>query len=193
MPLATWLIERHQIDFPLMRGRARRLDDGSTVSPRQLSDLCELFARDELLRQTRADGAREALAAFAEAGDVVILTNIPDRHRDARVQQFAAHGMHYPIQCNQGLKGAAVARLVGDRPAVFIDENDAHHADVSKAAPHVSRLQLIADPRIADLTPASHHAHARHNRWDAANTYSVEALELVSRSTMQDLAKANPN
>ncbi len=171
----SWLDEAHDIDFALDRhdfSEAMRLrPSGDLVPQAQMWELLDGFFPGEMARQTLVPHAREALARLAEVADIVVLTNIRDHCQTARVKQLAAFGIHHRVQCNQGGKGAPVARLVeehGASVAVFVDDLAVHHASVAEAAPHVHRLHMVSEPQMAPHVPPAPHAHARIDDWREA-------------------------
>ena len=88
-----------------------------------------------------------------------------------RVDQLANHGIHHEVVCNRGGKGSPVSALVerhSASAAVFIDDLAVHHASVAKHAPDVWRLHMIAEPRLAAITPPAPDAHARIDDWPTA-------------------------
>lgn len=163
-PVSEWLAAEHGIDQPLSgRGACYRLD-GASVPASELGRLMRLFAETQLHRQTLVEGAKEGLAALAAFGDVVILTNIPAIFHKARVEQLARHGIRYHVQCNSGLKGSAVVKLIEcyqPPSSTFIDDHPTHHDDVARCAPTVRCVQLIGDP---DLARVLRHPSAPHQR-----------------------------
>ena len=121
-----------------------------------------LAAARHLLRQRDASPARssparvEALRAIGARRDIVILTNIGDQYRANRVAQLERFDIRHRVLCNQGGKGRPVAELIAEmRPSatVFVDDLPVHHESVAKHAPGVWRLHMIAEPRIAAITP----------------------------------------
>lgn len=170
----TWLRESHDIafapnggDFATSMTRA----DGSRPTRDEMWGLLGQFFPAEMERQTLVPYAREALAAIAETAEIVILTNLSDACRTARIDQLAAFGIAHRVECNQGGKGDPVARLVaehGDPVTIFVDDLAVHHESVARHAPHVHRLHMIAEPSLAvDVLPAPA-AHARIDDWREA-------------------------
>ena len=171
----TWLGEAHEIDFAPDGGdfaTAMKRRDGGTLSRDEMWGLLDGFFPAEMARQTLVPHAREALADIARAADIVILTNLQDHCRDARIDQLAAHGIAHRVECNQGGKGGPVARLVaehGASVAVFVDDLAVHHESVARHAPAVHRLHMVSEPAMAPNVPPAPHAHARIDDWrDAA-------------------------
>lgn len=167
----VWLRERHDIQFQMGEpdfAHALTRPDGSAVPRDEMWALVNGFFPGEMERQTLVPGAGEALAALAAEADIVILTNLGDHCRDARIEQLAVHGIRHRVETNQGGKGSPVARLIAEyRPSatVFVDDLAVHHESVAKHAPEVHRLQVIAEPAMAENIPPAPHAHARIDDW----------------------------
>ncbi|WP_294251095.1 HAD family hydrolase [uncultured Sphingomonas sp.] len=176
-----WLGDNHDIDFALngseFEGAMRRRGDGSTLEGPEMWALLDGFFPGEMDRQTLVPHAREALARIAEVADIVVLTNLQDHCRDHRISQLANHGIVHRVECNQGGKGAPVARLVeehGASVAVFVDDLATHHESVAKHAPDVFRLHMVAEPSLAPKVPPAPHAHARIDDWREAQAWILE-------------------
>ena len=173
----TWLRESHDIafapnggDFATSMTRA----DGSRPTREEMWGLLGQFFPAEMERQTLVPYAREALAAIAETAEIVILTNLSDACRTARIDQLAAFGIAHRVECNQGGKGDPVARLVaehGDPVTIFVDDLAVHHESVARHAPHVHRLHMIAEPSLAVDVPPAPAAHARIDDWREAQAW----------------------
>lgn len=115
-------------------------------------------------------GAAAALASLSERAQVVVLSNIPLPHRDARRRALKRHGMDYPMIANEGTKGPAVEELIrrAQAPAVFLDDIPHNHTSVREHAEDVFRLHFVADTRLARLIPPAEHSHARADTWPEA-------------------------
>lgn len=174
---AAWAAEAHGLHFDLDNpGSAGALRDagGALVPAERIWPLLDLFFDKEMHRQHIVPGAFEALAAIAEAADIVILTNIGDQYRANRIAQLEAFDIRHRVLCNRGGKGRPVAELIGEmKPpvAVFVDDLAHHHRSVAKHAPGVWRLQMIAEPRLAVITPKAADAHARIDAWGEARRW----------------------
>jgi hypothetical protein len=178
---AEWLDEEHRIHFALdtgqFSGALRRHSTGEVIADEQIWILLWDFFRTEMGRQTLAPGALEALGRIGEVADIVILTNLVDEAHPWRVEQLARHGIAHEVVCNQGGKGPPVRSLVErHRPSTtaFIDDLAFHHDSVAEHAPAVWRLHMIAEPRIALVTPPAEHAHARIDDWPTACDWILE-------------------
>jgi hypothetical protein len=176
----SWLDEAHDIEFDLSHhdwSRAMRPRDGRELTPEAMWGYLDGFFPAEMARQTLVPHAREALAALADLADIVVLTNLRDHCQSHRVAQLAEHGIVHRVVCNQGGKGGPVARLAEEHGAsvvVFVDDLSQHHESVASAAPHVHRLHMVSEPRMAAHVPQAPFAHARIDDWREAQAW-IEA------------------
>lgn len=178
----AWLGEHHQIDFALGGGgdfatSMTRRADRSTIPREEMWELLGGFFPSEMGRQTLVPHAREALAKLAAIADIVVLTNLGDHCRDARIEQLAEHNIHHRVECNQGGKGDPVSRLVaefGNPVTVFVDDLAVHHESVARHAPQVFRLHMVAEPDLAPSVPPAPFAHARIDDWREAEAWIAE-------------------
>jgi len=178
----VWLRERHDIAFDMSGGdfsRALKRADGSLVERDAMWALLDGFFPAEMERQTLVPGAAEALKALSAEAEIVILTNLGDHCRDARIAQLARFGIEHRVVTNQGGKGDPVARLIDElRPsaAVFVDDLAVHHESVARHAPQVHRLHLVSEPELAPHIPPAPFAHARIDDWETAQGWIAERL-----------------
>jgi hypothetical protein len=167
----TWLREHHDIAFEMAGGdfaNAMKRADGGSVAREEMWALLDGFFPGEMSRQTLVPHAREALVAIAEVADIVILTNLNDHCREARIAQLATHGIAHRVETNQGGKGDPVARLVaehGNPVTVFVDDLAVHHESVARHAPGVHRLHMVSEPELAVHIPPAPAANARIDDW----------------------------
>lgn len=175
-----WLHEAHEIDFALGRpdfSSAMRDKDDQPLEQERMWALLNSFFDTEMQRQTLVPHVLESLGKIGEVADIVILTNLMDCHREGRIEQLAAHGIHHHVICNQGGKGARVHDLITEyapSSAVFVDDLHIHHESVAKRAPEVWRLHMISEPLIAGNHPKAEHAHARIDTWPEAADWIFE-------------------
>jgi hypothetical protein len=173
----VWLREAHDISFDMAGGdfvNAMKRADGAAVAQAEMWALLDGFFPGEMERQTLVPHAAEVLGRIAEVADIVILTNLGDHCRDARVAQLAAHGIAHRVETNSGGKGDPVSRLVAEYGApvtVFVDDLAVHHDSVARHAPGVHRLHMVSEPGLAlHIAPAAH-AHARIDDWLSAEQW----------------------
>lgn len=179
----AWLGSDHEIDFiPDMDDFSRSMrwrETGTVVEKDRIWSLLDLFFETQMHRQTLVPDALEALGTIGEVADIVILTNLGDQFHPHRVAQLESHGIRHHVICNQGGKGAAVARLLAERApgaCVFVDDIPAHHASVAQHAPDTWRLHMIADAQIAGMMAPAPAAHARIDDWAAARHWILDRL-----------------
>jgi FMN phosphatase YigB (HAD superfamily) len=179
---AEWVAQAHGLSFDLTApgfAEALRGADGKALAPAQIWPLLDGFFAREMHRQNVVPGAAEALAAIGERADIVILTNIGDEYEAGRVEQLERFGIRHRILCNRGGKGRPLRELVETmRPsaAIFIDDLAIHHQSAAEHAPHVWRLHMIAEPRLAAHTPPSPFAHARIDDWRDATPWILARM-----------------
>jgi hypothetical protein len=177
-PFCGWLASDHGIAFDLSGGNFAKamtwIASGDPVPQDEMWRLLELFFDQEMHRQHPIAGAVEALAAIADHADIVVLTNLKDHRREARAHQLAGHGLNLRVFTNQGPKGPALKAILDEyQPsrAVFIDDIAQHHGSVAEMLPHVHRLHLCGEPRVAPHIACAHaagHADARIDDWQNA-------------------------
>ncbi|QGP80330.1 HAD family hydrolase [Sphingobium sp. CAP-1] len=183
VPFGQWLDETHAVHFDMReRGFAEALRHKDSGEPLERAHVWELllgFFETEMHRQAPIAGAVEALHRLSAVADIEVLTNITERHQQARAEQLAAHGLHLPVHWNQGGKGRPLADIVAARApgvALFIDDLAEHHHSVATHAPGVWRLHLVGEPEIAGQVPPAPYAHARIDDWAAAEQWIIQKL-----------------
>jgi hypothetical protein len=172
---AEWLTEAHGYEFRLESSSfAEAIRDRATGAPveaERIWPLLDQFFDGEMHRQNLVPGAMEALRAIGEMADIVVLTNVGDRHEAARIEQLARFEINHRVLCTRGGKGRPVVELLDELEpsvAVFVDDLAVHHQSVAELAPEVWRLQLIAEPTVACHMPPAPCAHARIDAWEEA-------------------------
>jgi hypothetical protein len=177
-PFRDWLDEAHGVEFRMVGNdfaqALRHKDSGELVEPAAIWPLLTAFFDTEMHRQYPIAGAVTAMATLADHADVVILTNLTDRHNEARRIQLADNGIHARVFTNQGPKGPALRAILDEyrpRRAVFIDDIANHLGSAAELAPEIDRLHLCGEPMLAPLIACGHrlgHAHARIDDWETA-------------------------
>lgn len=177
-PFSDWLGEAHDIEFSLIGNEFHkamtRRSSGEKVEAEEVWPLLNGFFDSEMHRQFPIAGSVAAIAALAEHADVVVLTNLQDHRAENRTRQLSDHGINLRVFTNQGPKGPALQAILEEyQPsrALFIDDLAQHHGSVAATAPHVDRLHLCGEPRIAQHIVCAHkagHAHARIDTWEHA-------------------------
>ncbi|WP_088309158.1 hypothetical protein [Novosphingobium sp. B 225] len=186
VPFGEWLEESQPVSFKLIGndfGNAiRHKDSGEPIDPAEIWKLLNLFFDNEMHRQSPIAGAVGSINTLAEHADVVILTNLHDKHNAARQRQLADHGMPYRVFTNQGPKGPALQAILDEyqpSKAVFIDDLAQHHGSAAELVPHIDRLHLCGEPTLAPHIKCGFeagHAHARIDTWEHALPWLLSRL-----------------
>lgn len=171
-PFRDWLRAHREIDYRIesfaLMGNMRHVADGRAVTPAEFGELLRGFFAEGQQSQPPIAGAVAAVNRLAADMDVVVLTNIPERWRDLRLQHLRALGFDVPVVANDGPKGPMVKQLAGGRPAVFVDDLPPHLASAAAHAPGVGRLHMVGEEILRDFIPAADTADARIDLWTDA-------------------------
>ncbi len=101
---------------------------------------------------------------------VIVLTNLPGRHREYRATNLARLGLNFPLVINIGRKGPAMRALaegVG-APVFFLDDSPRHIESVAETAPDVVCLHFVGDERLAAIVEPAPQSHHRTDDWRSA-------------------------
>ena len=186
-PFRDWLGASQGVDFELKGNNfaeaMRWKDSGEQVGEKEIWSLLRGFFDTEMHRQHPITGSVEAMGTLGEKADVVILTNLHDRHRDMRFDQLAGHGIDARVFTNQGPKGPALKAIVEEYApsrAIFIDDLAQHHRSAREHAPGITTLHFCGEPSIAPAIDCAHisgNAEARIDTWDEALPWLLAQLE----------------
>ena len=162
-----------------LSGNIRRRDDDSTVDHEVVKGHLEEFFAAHAHEMKPVPGAAEALAGLSRRAQIVILTNVPLRQREARRRSLAGHGMDYPVIANIGGKGAPVRQMAGrvEAPVFFLDDIPRNHTSVALAAERVLRLHFVADRRLAEMLEPAEDSHYRADDWPSARAIIERVLD----------------
>ncbi|MBO6716661.1 MAG: hypothetical protein JJ913_01755 [Rhizobiaceae bacterium] len=119
------------------------------------SELIDGFYASQADWQTMTEGASDALASFANAVEIVLLTAMPHRHRDVRRRHLRSLGLDYPLLTTEASKGPAIAALRGpaERAVAFVDDMPNNLASVGRHVPEAHLFHLMADNSLRELMP----------------------------------------
>ncbi|MFN3516473.1 MAG: HAD family hydrolase [Novosphingobium sp.] len=186
VPFGEWLEETQPVSFKLIGNdfskAIRDKQSGEPVEPMEIWRLLNLFFDNEMHRQHPIAGAVGAINTLQDHADVVILTNLADKHNEARARQLAEHGIEARVFTNQGPKGPALQAILDEyKPskAVFIDDLAQHHGSAAEVVPHIDRLHLCGEPTLAPHITCGFqagHAHARIDNWEHALPWLLSRL-----------------
>ncbi len=161
-----------------IHGNVKHKASGEPVADEAVSDLLKAFFASETRHLDAVPGAARALEDLGARAQIVILSNLPETSREARIENLADHGIRYPVVAGKGPKGEIVKRMVApDQRVVFVDDLPPHLSSVAAETPHVRRLHFIADRRLAKLMPASPDAHRRIDDWPTAAQWIASVID----------------
>lgn len=182
-----WLEQTQDVDFRLeghdFANAMRRRGSDKPLSEKEMWRLLNGFFETQMHRQTPIPGAVDAIGSLCEVADVVVLTNLPDHRREARMRQLADHGISLRVFTNLGPKGPALKAILDEyQPtrSFFIDDLAQHHASAAQEVPDIFRLHLVGEPSVAPHVPCAReqgYAHARIDHWDNALPWLRERLD----------------
>jgi len=138
-----------------LNGNVFSLTDGGETPEEEVARLLEAFFAGQEDWQTPVVEAAESLKRLSGQADIVFLTAMPPRHRDARRSLLSRHGFHYPMIATEAAKGPAVQALHGarDLPVVFIDDIFVNLHSVRKHVPETLLVNLMANDTFRALAP----------------------------------------
>jgi len=148
-------------------GLSNNIKSRETNQPVKVPTLIDDFFAAETPHIEAADGAAASLASLADMAQIMVLTNLPFEHKQARIDNLKSHGMDYPVVVNSGLKGPAV-RWLADKinaPVFFLDDIPHNVNSVAEDAPEVHCIHFIADARLQKLIDKADGATARFDTW----------------------------
>lgn len=143
-----------------------------------MKDLLADFFATSTRDMTPVPGAAAALAALADQAQIVILTNMPEAHREDRLSALERHNMSYPVVANDGAKGAAAAALSerAGNPVFFLDDLPPNISSVRRGVPHATIIHFIGDIRLAKLLGPAPDCDHRIDDWVEAQRVIEETI-----------------
>ncbi len=123
--------------------------------------------------------APAALEELQEHAQAVVLTNLPYRLRDARINALRDNGISIPVILNEGTKAPAVAALAErtSKTSYFIDDLPSHHAEAAIHAPAVKRILFVGDKRLDRMLDEIREADFRARSWKDVIAYVTSTIE----------------
>lgn len=160
-----------------LNGNIRHKSDNQPLAEDKIGPALMSFFEEETERLEMIDGAASALDTLSTQGDVVMLTNLPSRFRDARIANLRSHGIAFPVVTNSGPKGPAIAALAASHaaPVVFIDDNNGYLKSAAEHVPHTNIVHFMQDERFGRHVPHEDHVHHRTDNWPDAHAH-IEAV-----------------
>ena len=136
-------------------GNVTHSSTGAQLENEQVTELMDEFFKLQADWQPVTAGAAEALASFGGEAEIILLTMMPHRHRDARRAHLDALGLTFPLLTTEMAKGPAIRRLRGPsgRPVAFVDDQPRNLASARETVHDTHLFHLMADTSIRHMLP----------------------------------------
>lgn len=156
-----------------LNGNVKYKETGNPVIDEDLRQHFADFFDQEAHRLEAIEGAASALASLARGANVLMLTNLPDQYREARIANLDNHGMPYPVIANQGPKGPAVRTIAQDhdQPIVFVDDIPNYLRSVRDYCPDVHLVHFMQDDRFGRHVPPLDYVSLRADNWTETHSH----------------------
>lgn len=161
-----------------LNGNVVSLSDGAPAPAEMVSALLDGFFEAQETWQTPAHLAAETIGSLAGEAEIVMLTAMPHRYRDARRQLLDREGFPYPLLTTEAAKGPAISQLRGEtaRPVAFVDDIPHNLASVRKSLPDAGLIHLMAHQGMRSLLPPLGDGIAIAESWPDAGRLAREIL-----------------
>lgn len=170
---------RLHADSWALEGNIRRAD-GTAIAGEAFLQLLERFFAERTHAMPLLEGAAEALHGLARKGaQVVLLSNIPHAHFQARRRNLLGHGLDFPLLTNSGPKGPAVRALASmvRAPVAFMDDHpDFLHSAHELLPGRVHLLHFVPDSPFTPHLPPLEAPHVVVRDWAEAGAVLERSL-----------------
>ncbi|MEW6630923.1 MAG: hypothetical protein AB1440_08660 [Pseudomonadota bacterium] len=163
-----------------LTGNIAETANGRLIEQAEVTALLGEFFDAQADWQTVTDGAAEALAMLGERAEIVMLTAMPHRHRDARRAHLDALGLNYPLLTTEMAKGPAIAKLRGAkrRPVAFVDDQPSNLLSGRSSVADAHLFHLMADNSLRAFLPPTPDDIVAVDDWREATPLIARALGL---------------
>lgn len=146
---------------------AIRRANGVVADPDETFDLVHGFIDRETRHQPIIAGAHLALSDLAKQAQIVVLSNVPQRRYQDRLENLRDHGLGFALVANSGPKGPALATLTSgmNAPVAFVDDSPTQIESAAEHADHIHRIHFTGCPVIKRVLPEVTCANATPDNW----------------------------
>jgi hypothetical protein len=182
----TGFLNARQLDLKTtslrLHGNVIEIETGTALANERVTELLGEFYEVQANWQTAAERAAPAIAALADQVEIVLLTAMPHRHRDARRAHLDLLGFHYPLVTTERAKGPAIRQLRGDhpRPIAFVDDMLHNLLSVQATVPDAHLFHLMMHPEFRAMLPPLPEGVVAVEDWDDAASKIAAALGVHS-------------
>ena len=130
--------------------------------------------------QIPAETAAATVADLSENAEIVMLTAMPHRFRDARRRLLDRNGFPYPLLTTETAKGPAISRLRGQilRPVAFVDDIPHNLMSVREHVPDAGLVHLMVHEEMRALLPPLDSSIWAADSWSDAGEFIREHLNV---------------
>lgn len=110
---------------------------------------------------------------------IIILTNIPVKHRKDRITCFKNKDLHYPVITNINSKGPTIREIISnyDNKVFFVDDMIFNLKSANEYVPKVKLIHYVSDKRLAKLIKTPEAISSKAESWD--EIYNILKNELA--------------
>jgi hypothetical protein len=139
----------------------------------EIGTLLERFFEARVGSLDVIDGASDGLHMFASEASIIMLTNMPHKHRAARITNLQNHAIPYPVISNSGRKGPAVRELARgvNASVIFLDDTPENLHSVVETCPEVATIHFIPDIRFSKHLSVIKEFSSRTDNWIDASRH----------------------
>ena len=122
--------------------------------------------------QAPFETARETLDGLNEIADVLLLTAMPPRHREARRRLLARFGFAFPLIASEAPKGEVLSALCSKDPPllIFVDDMLYNCRSVAEHLPDALTINLLINDDYRAIAPQTQAPSVVATGWDHAET-----------------------
>jgi hypothetical protein len=143
------------LDSFRLHGNIADIATGVAAEAGTVTELIDAFFVAQSEWQGVTEGAADALKFIGDRAEIILLTAMPHRHRQSRIDYLDGLGFKYPLLTTEMAKGPAIERLRGDsgRPVAFVDDQPRNLASAKESVPDVHLFHLMADISLRAMLP----------------------------------------
>lgn len=168
------------LDSFRLYGNVADIETGIAAEAGTVTELIDAFFVAQSEWQGVTEGAAEALEFFGDRAEIILLTAMPHRHRQSRIDHLDGLGFKYPLLTTEMAKGPAILRLRGDsgRPIAFVDDQPRNLVSAKESVPDAHLFHLMADISLRAMLPAPPEGIHVVDDWKEAAPKIAQALGL---------------
>ncbi len=168
------------LDTFRLHGNIADIATGIAAEAGTVTELVDAFFVAQSEWQGVTEGAAEALEFIGDRAEIILLTAMPHRHRQSRIDHLDGLGFKYPLLTTEMAKGPAIKRLRGDggRPVAFVDDQPRNLASAKESVPDAHLFHLMADISLRAMLPPPPEGIHVVDDWKEAAPKIAQALGL---------------